>query len=298
MAADPATYLLGLGSNAFSSLINPPPKYQAPQYINPGQYQAPGVPNFYGQLPDYASVLQQAGNVYDPSSGQAYQSALGLLQNGRLPDDYRNAVLGQAQTEGQNAFNQASQQLNLQQDRSNRSLADQMNKMGLLSSGALGVSTGLNNEEYARQYGNLSGNLQNQMGQASLGLMNTELNQRSQAMQMLSGVDQQRASNSLQSRNALLSAFGQDRGLQAGLNTQQYGYQQQNAQNTYDYNAQNTQNQNSFNQSNAQGAYNSQKYGFDQNNSLINKAFQNLTGLYQGGQAGTRRRSMTKYVNS
>lgn len=215
--------------SAISSLTakkNPPPQYQAPQMAPMGQ-----------QLPSYASLFgeigQQAGPAYDPAQGDLYKSLMSQYQGGQLPPEYRAAVLGQAQQEAGAAYDQASTRLTRDRDRTSRSAAESMNKMGLLSSGAHGIRQGYIDEGFGEQLGGLASQYQTTLGRASTGLMEQELSMRDRTASLLAGIEQQRAQASLSSRQGLMSAVGQERALQAQMANQQAGYAQQNAASQY-----------------------------------------------------------------
>lgn len=288
--------------SAISSLTakkNKPPQYQAPQYQSPGAYQAPGVPNLQAQLggvgsqiPEYAKMFAESAPVYDVSQGAPYQQMLAQFQSGKLPAEYRNAVLGQAQQEAGAAYDQASTRLGRDRDRASRSAAEQMNKLGLLSSGAHGIRQGYLDESYGEQLGGLATQYQGQLGRASLGLMDQELSQRDRMAQLLAGIEQQRVQSSLASRQGLLSAVGQERSLQAGLLGQQATMAQRGAEFGYNAAQQNAQNMFNAQQQNAQQQFASQKFGYEQAGAANSAMMQNFGSLVSeyGRQRSIRRK--------
>lgn len=250
---------MALASNIFAK------KRNAPEYQSA---QMPSLPPIQMGGGDLNSLMSQMPGVYDPSQGQVYQQMLSQMQGGRLPQEYRNAVLGQAQQEAGAAYDQARSRLTRDRDRASRSAAEQMNKMGLLSSGALGVRQGYIDESFGEQLGGLASNYQSALGRASVGLMDKELDMRDRVTQLLSGMEQQRASSSLASRNALLSALGQERGLQGNLATAQGNLAANNAPNVY-------------------GA---QKYAYEQQGGALKGITNNLMSLYGNWEADRERR--------
>lgn len=214
---------------------------------NMPQYNAPQVPDFQSGLPSYASLFGQAPGAYDLGNSQLYGQLNQQSQSGQLPPELRQQLLGQAQGDAQNAYNTANSQLTFDEDRAQRTGAEQMNKLGLLSSGALGVRQGLTSDSYARQRGSLLGNLQSQMGAASTNLMQQEFGARQNVQQLLSGLEGQRQNASVTGRGQLLNFAQGERQNMGNLAQQQYGYQQQNATNAYN---------GQLNQYNAGQAYN------------------------------------------
>lgn len=232
MPIDPMTgaMLANAGIQLFSSIFGKKKK-NVPQY-QPQQYQAP--PSMVQSMPEYASMFQQnMPQAYDPATGPVYQQLLQQMTSGSLPQAYRQQVLGQAQTEAENAYNAANSQLTFDEDRAMRGASERMNKLGLLSSGAHGVTQGLIGEGYGRQRGALAGNLQNQLGRASTGLMEQEMAQRDRIQSLLSGIEGQRQDASLQSRGQLLGFAQQDQANRMANAQNQYAAQAANAQNQY-----------------------------------------------------------------
>lgn len=257
MPIDPMTgaMIANAGISLFSSIFGKkkkPPQYQAPQYQSGAQ------------LPQYAQAMQQ--QAYDPATGPVYQQLLQQMTSGQLPPELRQATLGQAQGEAQNAYNAANSMLTFDEDRAMRGASERMNKMGLLSSGAHGVTQGLIGEGYARQRGVLAGNLQNQMGAASTGLMQQEFAQKDRIQALLAGIENQRQNASVTSRGQLLNFAQAD-----------------------------AQNQNSMALGNAQAQYGSQSNAFNLGQDQQGKMYDSLKslvsayGAMQGGRRGARR---------
>lgn len=225
---DPFTIgsIASAGLGALSSIFGK--NKQQPQYQSPSQ------------TPQYASLFQDpsqdpslAGVYGDQSKNPVYSRLMSQMTSG-LPQDYRDQVMGNAQTGAQNAYNSANSQLTFDEDRAQRTNSERMNKMGLLSSGAHGVSSGLVGEGYSRQRGTLAGNMQSQISQASTDLMGQDLAQRDRAMGLLSTMDTSRTNqqvgiyNSRQGRMAGLAQNDANMRYQAANN--QYGNEQaQNA---------------------------------------------------------------------
>lgn len=195
------------------------------------QYQSPS------QMPQYASLFQDPSqnpalaSVYgDQSKNPVYSRLMSQMTSG-LPQDYRDKVMGNAKTGAQNAYDSANSQLTFDEDRAQRTNSERMNKMGLLSSGAHGISSGLVGEGYSRQRGTLAGNLQSQISQASTDLMGQDLAQRDRAMGLLSSMDTHRSDQQVSLYNAnqgRMAGFAQnDANNQYAAAKDQYGNEQE-----------------------------------------------------------------------
>lgn len=189
----------------------------------PPTYQQPAPPNL-GQM---AGQLNSAAPLYDPTQGSFAQSLNSQLNQG-LPPAYANAVMGQAQAETQTAFNQASQGLQLQQTKDQNAATANMNKLGLLSSGALGVQQGYINQAYGQQYGNLAANEQNQLSGVATNLMTQSMQQRQNIQNLLAGFEGDKTQQSTQAQGNLTSFANAQgtQGIQNAANQYQSGLNQ------------------------------------------------------------------------
>lgn len=166
----PLAYAIPAGIAALGTLNQrkqqPPQAQQLPAFD-------PGVGISHGSSP-YQTTQYQALSPYQspdvqlqPMQGQLAQGLLGQLQQvnqggSALPEQYRQAVLGQA-----------TRSIERQRDLDQARAVETANKYGLLGSGSLGVRLGLQDEQAARQYGNI----EDQLMQAELGQRNQLINQ-------------------------------------------------------------------------------------------------------------------------
>lgn len=316
-----------------------PPRYNAPQFNTPqlpmlqaqplqGQnINAPQV-NYQGitapavgqaptlqaperaQLPSYANLFQQLNQQgFDPGQTALYQQ-LSAQMGGGLPPGYREALLGQAEREGQAAFERATRNLGIERERATRTAADQANRMGLLGSGSLAVRQGLIDEAYARQQGDLASNLQTQLGRVSTGLTEQDLAQRQRAMELLSQIEGQRLAASTTGRNALLSAALQEQGNQLGaqqenirnaMATGQFnignllGNQRFDVQNLLEAQRFNAGNQLAAQQFNVGNQMDAQRFNADQMLKIQQANFENALRAAQGNFANANTAAQNQY---